>query len=234
MNLFLKINLFIMAFSGISGAFFSSRRSRGIDSLRFFTNQSNLIIVITTFIYLVFAILNSQNILIHSQFFYFVRMQSIVAIIITFSVFNFIILPATSKRERNKDPINKPYKRSFKVSSGLVANIILHYLVPTLATLDFIIYDNHTLISWWMPLACLIYPLLYYLSSILLAQISKPFETVEGKRERFPYFFFDKEKIGWLKGGSYNSRLGVIPFFFIILFSVVGVSYGLYAILIHL
>ena len=99
-----------------------------------------------------------------------------IAILLTFIVYNVLLLPTVTAKEFNT-----------------VQNYTLHYIVPILCVLDWILYDKvgYDLID---PIYWTAFPLFYAVFA-LIRGIVYPI-NIPGEDSPFPYFFVDITKIG--------------------------------------
>ena len=113
------------------------------------------------------------------------KLASLVAILVTFLIFNFLIA-----REEGRDPI-----RNFSAMS-----IILHIVLPTLYLADWILFHEKSKIKWIDPISALFFPAAYIVYVIIHAAIrgfdSKLMGFVGSNPLIYPYFFLNPEKIG--------------------------------------
>ena len=121
------------------------------------------------------------------------RMALSAGILLTFAGFTLLLLPRI-------DP-------DYLYSPG---NLLVHYLVPLLACLDFVLFPDspphpRPRLAWGLLL-----PLIYFLFSICLTQ-----SGVRMHGGYAPYFFLDYKTNGWFAAGG--GSLGVFWWFLILL-----------------
>lgn len=78
----------------------------------------------------------------------------------------------------------------------LLSNLLLHYAVPLLFVLQWLLFDRKGNYSWRAPLLWLCFPLcyfLYVLVRVALGGVLGPFGS------KYPYYFMDVEALGWGK-----------------------------------
>ena len=165
----------------------------------FFTVQSNIWIIAITLYFLVNDILE----LLHkktyvSQFVLIIKYIFTIAITITFIVFFTMLAPL----------VGAAYFFSFN-------NFSLHGIVPVLAIIDFFAFCTDIKLTPVKSLLGDITPL-YYLAFVY---IGVPLNFRYGDNLKFPYFFLNYEKYGWLS----ISKEGLGVFYWIILF-IISVS----------
>jgi hypothetical protein len=89
-----------------------------------------------------------------------------------------------------------------------IANMLLHYAVPAMVILDWVLFDPKRVFRWFDPLLWLILPLLYAIFTLIRAEIGG---KMGNRGSRFPYFFLDVDALGWSKVLGY---VGVIALVF--------------------
>jgi hypothetical protein len=97
--------------------------------------------------------------------------------------------------------------------SGSLSSILLHFCVPIMATLDWLLFLPHRRLHWRNALHWLIYPLAY-LAFVLIRGllISGPY--------RYPYFFVNVDQIGY-GGVALNTLIFGIAFWLLGLLLIV-------------
>lgn len=209
---YILAGIIIISFiSGFLMELFMKSPLRKRDHLRFFTIQSNIMVFIVTIISFIPGLFNNH-------LFYCICLCTTINIIVTNIGFHFLIR-AGLKYEKTH------HLQVTNYNPNSLSNILLHYIVPFTMLTYFIIYFNHNLVTWYDPLFTLIYPLSYFIISLLAAQLGFKYTTYNGKETKYPYFFLDKEAIGLLGGGTTNSPIGVIQFILILLIAILSLSY---------
>lgn len=116
-----------------------------------------------------------------------VKLASLVAILVTFLIFNFLIA-----REEGRDPI-----RNFSAMS-----IILHIVLPMLYLADWVLFHEKSNMKWTAPLSALFFPAAYIVYVLIHAAIrgfnSNLLGFIGSNPLIYPYFFLNPEKIGVL------------------------------------
>ncbi|MDR1970742.1 MAG: Pr6Pr family membrane protein [Treponema sp.] len=99
-------------------------------------------------------------------------------------------------------------------------NIAVHLVTPLLCLIDYILFTDSNHLKYRDVYLVVLYPLLYLLSSTIMGYSGYVYRisAADGKPERFPYFFFDFDRIG-ARSFIY---IGVLIVFFLLL------SHGLY------
>lgn len=70
----------------------------------------------------------------------------------------------------------------------------LHYIIPIMVILDWIIFEKKGTMKKYEPFAWLIVPTIYFILAELSARIGNGFGVIVG--EKYPYFFLDVDKYG--------------------------------------
>jgi len=181
-------------------------RMMGGSPLVFFTIQSNILVSIS---FLLLIIVNIRDIIKHKNkctYNTILHTAVVVYISITFLVFWGLL-------SWNTDPIYlfTPH------------NILLHFLIPVLAIIDWIFYIPHGRLKNEHSIYFLIYPLLYYIFTIIRSKIGEPLGIIEFKGNivelKYPYFFIEPSLFTrkWL--------LITIILFVCCLFYLIGIFY---------
>ncbi len=81
----------------------------------------------------------------------------------------------------------------FSMASAMAfANILLHYIVPIMALVDWLLFMPHGTVKIKHAACWLTYPACYVVFAFIRAPLGKPF----GDGSRYPYFFMDYDKLG--------------------------------------
>ena len=180
---------------GIMGQYFTLNGSRPASGAHFlyYTNISNILISLLAAVLLVLELraLMAGNALILSRWLRKIRFALTAGILLTFVVFSLLLIP--------KMPLN--YLTS-------PSNLLLHNLVPLLASLDFILFSHSRgeNLTVWPGLAL---PLAYFffIFGLMLS-------GVRFNNSAAPYFFLDFQANGWFTLGG--GKLGVFWWLLII------------------
>lgn len=82
----------------------------------------------------------------------------------------------------------------------LVGNTLVHYVVPAMAVLDYILFFPKGQYKSLHPIAWLVLPYLYFAFAMIRAEVSDSrFSGFGGTSSRFPYPFLDVDLYGWDK-----------------------------------
>lgn len=164
--------------------------------LDYYTFQSNLLVLI---FFLILCIINTLEIISKKEFnlkiLYLIKYIVTVAITITFVVFHTLISGNTLIIH--------------------IANLIVHYIVPLMTLIDFLIFDKKYNIASNQVVFSLVYPLIYLLFILFRPKSGNPFINLDGSLSNYPYFFLDIDRFGWFQ---IHNGLGV--FYWICLFLV--------------
>jgi len=184
----------------------------GIDSyidpsrlLLFFTIQSNILILITMVIFLIYAIRELKRVPREiPQTLRKIKYVFTVSITLTFIVFALLLSPWM--------PL------SYLTSPS---NICIHFLVPIMAIIDFLYFDQplqtkKTTFLWG------VIPPLYYLVFAMICSFSGVAFYPDGMT--VPYFFLNYEELGWFRIGP--TGIGVVYWFFLLCAMVLLIGWG--------
>lgn len=156
------------------------------EQFTFYTFQSNLIIF---FFYSTLSIKSIQT-SIHNKKICNYDVSSdlsgamMLMIVVTGLIFNFVLAPFI--------PDNSAF------SPNSLTNFISHIIVPFLVFLDWIFFSNPKHLSKYAPFKWVIIPLIYWVFAIVRAITLGPIKLFKDG-SRYPYFFIDHYKLGWLK-----------------------------------
>ena len=170
-----------------------------IVMLYFYTILSNLLCV-GTFLYLMFKGNRSYPVL---------KGGLATAVLIVMLIFNFIL---------------RPTSEFYKNQIGL-ADAMLHYVMPCMVILDFILFDQHNQIKWYHPIEWLSVPIIYVIFVFIRAQIGQPFNTGYGL-SLYPYLFLDVDVLGIVSVCKWI--MGILVFYLLIGYLIMGLDKGLY------
>ena len=195
----IKLALIIVGVLGIIFNFYSTSFMGNGYIFMFFTVQSNLTIILMSFVFLIndiLVIFKKKSFV--NQFLYHLKYVFTVAITITFLVF-FIMLAPT---------LGVDYLLSFN-------NFSLHAIVPILAIIDFFIFDKDINITYPSSLLGISMPIYYVIFFLIGIPLGFRY-TAEGLKA--PYFFLNYEQNGWL----FEKGLGVIIWILILTVAISG------------
>lgn len=170
MNKLQKNIYFAIIIIGVIGL--SSIFPNGFYRLRFYTYLSNVLVIgFYTFLVLRNATLTSTL--------KKIKTGITLAITLTFLVYNILLLPKTTPEQ-----------------FWHYRNFTLHYLVPILTIVDWIIFDKKTNYSLIEPIKWTVFPIIYCIFALITGAIFK-IPIPNEKESPYPYFFLNGEKIGW-------------------------------------
>lgn len=205
-TLLFKTIVIILAVVGIVDTATASMFMAG-GVLLYFTIQSNIAIAFICFVFLLFDIISlfKKKTVEIPRWLYISKFLCTVAITLTFLVFWLILVPTFPRGMLGT------YLKS-------LGNLCCHTFVPIFAILDWLFFDrgyrskkNDYLWGTAMPL--------YYLLFSMIAGIAG---ADFGGGSKFPYFFLNYEKNGWLSLG--RSGIGVIWWIIIVAAIVICIS----------
>jgi hypothetical protein len=163
-----KIFHIIIVLSAVIGMILNVLASKTpLKQFTYFTLQSNLLVAI---IYTVSLILKKQ-----SKLFVIVKYQAVLAIVLTGLVFNILLRPVVGDYDYNPNTIS---------------DFLIHTLTPILVLLEVIFYQNKGLVKVYYPLVWLVFPLFYWLFTLLYVALGGNFNG-ETYVSDYPYFFLN-------------------------------------------
>lgn len=172
--------LFLIAFAvtGVTLQFIHSINFLG--TLSYYTVLSNLF-VLFLFIYILYYYDIKQHE--KSDCYSILKGSATVGIFLTFVVYHFILRPILLSTESTYSPYS-------------ASDLLVHYIVPIMTILDYIIFDTkgdykRSFLKYWM-----IFPIAYILYVYLYVLLGGTFPSFE-QESSFPYFFLDYHTYGW-------------------------------------
>ncbi len=173
-----------------------------------FTVQSNLLVVITSFLSLIVKLLLDSRF--NKKIFRFIEvleMVSAVAITLTFIIFNFMLAPGLIYKG------NIHYLFTFQ-------SIILHFVSPIICVITFLFLEKHTF--------CIkdgffgvIFPFYYLFFVFLCNFMNIQFNNERGNERYFPYFFMNYYDNGFFNIGYSILEIGFG--YWILLFTILTI-----------
>ncbi len=85
-------------------------------------------------------------------------------------------------------------------------NAIVHYIVPIMVIVDWLLFDRKGLIGKYDPLLWLVIPYVYLIFALFWGRYGKPLSFLGSS---YPYFFLNGPRIGWGKVALYVVGLTV-------------------------
>ena len=156
------------------------------DILVMYTTMSNILVGVF-FLYLIILtalnLITKQSLNENSEVLIFCKSCVTYAITVTFLIFLFGITPAT-------------------ILSGdsewlsTYWNIVLHYIVPPMVILDWLLFDKKKIMKKWYPLAFVSVPFSYLIFALVRAEIGGILREGTPNQSRYPYPFIDIDLLG--------------------------------------
>ncbi len=195
---------FLFALIGLLEQMGIFRGKFSLASFMYYTIQSNLLAFIMFGILLVRTIKGLKEDGIHGRAGYFTRFEMVctVDLLLTFIVYWVLLAP-----------------RSFSMNGGFnlwtFGNLAVHMITPLLCLVDYILFAETGRIKYRDVYAILIYPLSYVLLTTIAGYSGYVYNIsiVDGKPVRFPYFFFDYDRIG---SGAFTYIVVLVLLFLVI------------------
>lgn len=166
----------------------------------FYTNLSNLLIILYEFTLFTAAVLKAQSVyraVTNST----VAMSMAAAIWVTHLIYHFILMPSARRGGI----------KLADTADEKVGNIFVHYITPLLTLLQWLIWADKSGLSVLSALAWLIIPLLYFVFVMLRAKTGRP---IGNTSLLYPYPFLDLPALG---AKEFRKRITVLMGFFFIL-----------------
>lgn len=189
----------VLIICGIYGLYlnFTGLNGNAYKLLHYFTILSNVLVVL----FFIFLIVNHYR----NKEYLHIKGAITMSITITFLVFHFMLRPTMFNM------IGTDY------SPYSAANLLLHYVVPLMTILDWILFDTKGEYKAYDPLLWLIIPTAYYVFSTINGIFGYTF--INGSH--YPYFFIDYDSLG---------LLGVLRYVLLILVAFIILGYIYYII----
>lgn len=102
-------------------------------------------------------------------------------ITVTMLIYNFVLAP-----------IQFSMGNGDKVYS--ISNLLVHYIVPTLVILDWLLFDAKGVFKKYDPFLWIIIPYLYFIYIVIRAQFAG---VIPGTSSSYPYRFINADLLGW-------------------------------------
>ena len=139
-----------------------------LDSLKYYTYQSNIVMSLGYLILLALSFAAAHK---RDKLLPYVSTTILLAIVVTGIVYNFVLVPLTDAL-----PAFSTYE-----------NFSTHLLAPVLALIYYLIFETKGQIAWRHILGAMVYPIAYWLVFI----------SIGGAIDFYPYFFMDPTDVGW-------------------------------------
>ncbi|MHC1695564.1 MAG: Pr6Pr family membrane protein [Eubacteriales bacterium] len=187
---------FALLLVSITGLILMTGYSSGKDGSELFcyyTVQSNLLVCL---IYLFLCIKGGADLLRgRCVACYYPRMKGgvVLCIFATNLIFHFVLMPQMLYAGA-----------AFEVFS--MASMFVHYVVPLMTVADWLVFDKRLSLRVTDPLRWLCIPYVYFAGVLVRAAVG----PVLSHGSRYPYFFIDVDKYGWLSASRYLAILTVL------------------------
>ena len=157
------------------------------DFFRYYTNLSNLLVVMFYLFRLVIRIRGSYDgffgrILFSELWFFSVTMS----IFLTFGIFHFVLVPAIKKKPSDSGEFGFLHSWS---------NYVVHYIVPLLSLLNWLLFSKKSVLSYTWALVWTVIPWIYVIYAMIMGAAGK---IIENTDSAYPYDFMDVSKHGAL------------------------------------
>lgn len=176
-----RIFRLILIFSALAGLTLQFLHSEKIlATLSYYTVLSNLFVLLL-FIYIVYLYdIKQQQI---PTSYSILKGSATVGIFLTFIIYHFVLRPVL-------------ISSGFEYSPYSISDLLVHYLVPIMTLLDYLLFDEKgnyqkSFIKFWM-----IFPIAYVVYVYLYGGLGGTFPSYDYESS-FPYFFLDYQTYGW-------------------------------------
>jgi hypothetical protein len=146
--------------------------------LSYYTLQSNIIVLVFFIAFLIYSLRLGGKA--PSARYYTVKGAVTMCITLTLLIFHFLLRPTLFSMSDGASYVNSPM------------NIIVHYVVPLMVLIDWLLFDRKGHFRKTDPLIWTIIPWAYFAFSLIRAQ----FAVFTNTGSRYPYFFIDIDKYG--------------------------------------
>lgn len=158
------------------------------DFFRYYTNLSNLLVVMFFLARIVVRITGNTNgffgRIVFSELWFFSVTMSIV---LTFGIFHFVLMPSF----RNAPPESNEFKLAHSFS-----NYCVHYIVPLLTLLTWLIFAKKSELRYPWGVIWTVIPWCYVIYATIRGLRG---DIIENTDSAYPYDFMDLGKHGWAK-----------------------------------
>lgn len=163
-------------------------------NLTYYTTQSSIIVMLF-FAYTAYLMFSRQFERLHSSNFLRLKGGVTIMIALTFLVYAILLAPQASPEDFHT-----------------INNYTLHYIVPVMVILDWLVLDKGWHYRAIEPLTWAIVPIVYLIFSLIKGYILR-IPIPEAKHSPYPYFFLNVDKSGWQTVLTY---ILVIAIFYIV------------------
>ena len=163
-----KLIIIILGLFAVISGLITADKKIDIETLYYFTYQSNILVIVYFIIDIIY--------LIKKQKIFMPRLKGTItmSITVTFLIYHFLLSGGYENR------------------ADIIRSTILHYVVPIMTILDYILFDKKGIYKNIDPILWLIIPLIYFLFIFIRAKLGG--ELSNGSY--YPYFFIDINKYG--------------------------------------
>lgn len=102
-----------------------------------------------------------------------------------------------------------------------VQNFIVHYIMPGLMVLDWLLLDKRATLQWFAPIIWTVFPLLYSMFAIFNGLVIK-LPIPNNPDSPFPYFFLNISKYGI--SGVFANSIGLFIGYILLGYIVIGIN----------
>ena len=152
--------------------------------LTYYTTLSNLLVV-GFFSWILYLMWTKNEATLNSRVFLRWKGSVTILITLTFLVYAILLAPQADPEDFNT-----------------IHNYALHYVVPILVLVDWLIFDKGKIYKWSDPLLWTIAPLSYLAFSLIKGYVLNV-PIPDSKHSPYPYFFLNVNQYGWDGVGKY-------------------------------
>lgn len=190
-----KLTISVLGFYGLALSMNIFTPKPDFSLLRFFTDLSNLLSAAYFLAAAVVILFSKKNI---ATFFPLLKGIVTMSLTLTMLVAHFMLGGCTS--------------------GGIfsLSLLFLHYICPIMVIIDWLLFDEKSLVKWYYPLLWVAAPLVYLGFTMLSGYIAR----CEGKLPQYPYWFLDVDILG---------VRGVITYVLVLLAAFTALGYVFFA-----
>lgn len=173
----------LIVVSGVIGLFTQMYPDK-LFKLTYYTTLSNLLVV-GFFSWILYLMWTKNEATLNSRLFLRWKGSVTILITLTFLVYAILLAPQADPEDFNT-----------------IHNYALHYVVPILVLVDWLIFDKGKIYKWSDPLLWTIAPLSYLAFSLIKGYVLNV-PIPDSKHSPYPYFFLNVNQYGWAGVGKY-------------------------------
>lgn len=173
----------LIVVSGIIGLFTQMYPDK-LFKLTYYTTLSNLLVV-GFFSWILYLMWTKNEATLNSRLFLRWKGSVTILITLTFLVYAILLAPQADPEDFNT-----------------IHNYALHYVVPILVLVDWLIFDKGKIYKWTDPLLWTIAPLSYLAFSLIKGYVLNV-PIPDSRHSPYPYFFLNVNQYGWDGVGKY-------------------------------